>query len=129
MIPVSNSVALSVRSTASNGKNSALGWGLSHSDLSSRETLTYAHIGAAGFHAERSTGSAGSASSGPSTYDASVGRNAFQDLLNASAAATAAAQAPAQAPRLAVEGEKKGPTWSVSIEGGRIQLAVNSTAR
>ena len=126
MIPIGNSGSLSVRTVAGGAKNGALGWGLSNSDISSREMLTYAHIGAAGFHADKSSGASGGVH-GASTGNASVGRNAFQDLMNASSTAMAA-QAASVAPR-AVAGsaptEKKGPTWTVSMEGGRIQLAVN----
>jgi hypothetical protein len=133
MIPVGNSVSLSVKSAASSSKNGALGWGLSHSDISSREMLTYAHVGAAGFHAEKSAGSPGGVAGGGGRYEAPIGRNAFQDLLNANAANLAAAQAPSQTPRVASapsgQPDKKQPTWSISLEGGRIQLSVNSAAR
>ena len=132
MIPISNSVSLSVRSVSGGSKQEPLGWGLSNSDVSSREMLTYAHIGATGFHADKSAGRSGAvAGGGPES--AEVGRNAFQDLFNANSAAMAAAQAPVQAPRAATGAsgstEKKQPTWSVSMEGGRIQLSVNPVAR
>lgn len=132
MIPVGNSGPLPVRSAAGGAKNGALGWGLSQSEISSREMLTYAHIGAAGFHADKTAGGS-AAAAGSASVDGAVGRNAFQELLNANAAALAAAQAPAQTSRAPAgvvgPAEKKQPTWSVSMEGGRIQLSVNAIAR
>ena len=138
MIPVGNSIALSVKSVATNGKNGALGWGLANSDLSSREMLTYAHIGAAGFHADKSASTPSGASGDVSAYDPSAGRSAFQDLLNANAAAQVASEsngvrnvANSRALANGADGQtgKKEPTWTVSMEGGRLQLSVNPNAR
>lgn len=110
--------------------------------LSAGSVETYAHIDAVGLYSQKPDPKGSVPSRGDQSKETAVSRNAFKDMLDANVA-TLSARTSQDQTSYATSGSPGGGSvnadgamapsaparWSVSIEGGRIQLAANSAVR
>jgi hypothetical protein len=143
MLQVNNSSRLSAKSLTSPLRPG--GFVQATDPAAAGESDTYARIDAAGFHAQKTNSNGAQPAGRMGTGEQPQGRTAFKDLLDANAAASAAVEAttqqdtsrflasrqwgPAAGGGNGATAPSSQPKWSVSLDGGRIHLALNPAAR